>query len=129
MYVRNDAKSDCLDLRYNGRFIVSMSKPPNVTIDMGDGRTRGVHLNRSKIHPFQGGSPTPLAVNDFTGSHLVNGPLSKVKIRIDTDSVINLRRGIAVHLNRSQVSKNQGQLSQDGLSQSSYSTEKQFSTS
>ena len=53
----------------------STPKPPNVTIDTGDGRTRSVHLNRCKVHPFQGGSPTPLAVNDFTGSHLANGPL------------------------------------------------------
>ena len=107
----------------------SKPKPPNVTIDTGDGRTRIVHLNRCKIHPFQGGSPTPLAVNDFLGHTSRMDHLSKVKVRIDTDSVMNLRRGIEVHLNRSQVSKNQGQLSQDGLSKSSYSTEKHFSTS
>ena len=52
-----------------------MPKPPNVTIDTGDGRTQTVHLNRCKIHQFQGGSPIPLAVNDFTGSHLAKGPL------------------------------------------------------
>ena len=75
MYVRNDAKSDCLDSRYNLYFIVLDAIPPNVTIDTGVGRTRNVHLNRCKIHPFQGGSTTPLAVNDFTGSHLANGPL------------------------------------------------------
>ena len=39
----------------------SIPKPPNITIDTGDRRIRRVHLNRSKIHPFQGGSPTPLA--------------------------------------------------------------------
>ena len=102
----------------------SMSKPSNVTIDTGDGRTRSVHLNRCKIHPFQGGSPTPLAVNDLLGHTSPTEHLSKVKIRIDTDSVMNLRRGIVVHFKRSQVSKNNGQLSQDGLSKSPYSTEK-----
>ena len=85
----------------------SMTKPPNVTIDTEDGRTRRVHLNRCKTNPFQVGSPTPLAVNDFTGSHLANGPLIESEIRIDTDSAMNLRRGIAVHLKRSQVIKNQ----------------------
>ena len=61
----------------------SMPKPPNVMIDARNERTRSVHLNRCKIPPFQCGSPTPLEVNDFTH-------LSKVKIRIDTDSVMNL---------------------------------------
>ena len=102
----------------------SIPKPPNITIDTGDRRIRRVHLNRSKIHPFQGGSPTPLAVNDLLGHTSRTDHLSKVKIRIDTDSVMNLRRGIAVHLIRSQVSKNNGQLTQDGLPQSPYTTEK-----
>ena len=78
----------------------SMPKPPNVTIDTGDGRTRTVHLNRCKIHQFQGGSSTPLVVMTSLGHTSRTDHLSKVKIRIDTDSVMNLRRGIEVHLNR-----------------------------
>ena len=75
MYVRNDAKSDSLDSRYNGHFIVLDAK----TSKRHDLHGRWKDTKRTseslQINPFQGVSPTPLAVNDFTVSHLANGPL------------------------------------------------------
>ena len=123
MYVQNDAKSDCLDSRYNRYLIVLDAKTFKRHARHGRWKDTKRTSESLEIPPFQGSSPTPLAVNDFTGSHLGNGPLIESEIRIDTDSVMNLRRGIEVHFNLSQVIKNQGQLSQDGLSKSPYTTE------
>ena len=52
VYLRNDAKADSLDPRYNGPFSVVSAQPPNATIDVGDGKMKTVHLDRCKIIPF-----------------------------------------------------------------------------
>ena len=57
IFLRNDAKTDSLDPRYNGPFKVTATRPPNVTIDTGDGRTKIVHLDRCKVVPNENLNP------------------------------------------------------------------------
>ena len=66
VYLRNDAKSDSLDSRFNGPFLVVKADPPNVTVDMGDGRRRTAHLNRCKVTSRDANSPYRTVSSDGT---------------------------------------------------------------
>ena len=74
VYLRNDAKSDSLDSRYNGPFLVVNADPPNVTVDMGDGRRRTVHLNRCKVTSRDANSPYRTVSSDGTQQEHLSAP-------------------------------------------------------
>ena len=74
VYLRNDAKSDSLDSRYNGPFLVVNADPPNVTVDMGDGRRKTVHLNRCKVSSRDANSPYRTVSSDGTQQEHLSAP-------------------------------------------------------
>ena len=67
------------DPRYNGPFKVTATRPPNVTIDTGDGRTKIVHLDRCKVVPNENLNPLQLEYtfvpddpSEMDGNHEAN---------------------------------------------------------
>ena len=76
VYLRNDAKADGLDPRYNGPFTVIHTSNPNVTIDVGGGKTKVVHLNRCKVAKHHADSFVSAHGNASEGTHSPQVPTS-----------------------------------------------------
>ena len=88
VYLRNDAKSDSLDPRYNGPFPVVHASPPNVTINIGDGRRRNVHLIRYKVNPPDTNVQRQTACRDCTQQDHSIVPLPEPDVDDTTNNTV-----------------------------------------